>query len=378
MTDDVSGGAAAPADSAPVADAEVVHTPNPISTEPAPPSIDDALSRAEAKVKAEAAKDTPAPVKSETKTEAKADTKAETKPVESKPEVKRDETGKFASDKPVTDAQKAASEPAPKPAAEQAKSVSDAPARFSDDAKAIWKDAPEAVRRETERAIKELTQGHEKYRASAEKFEALKEFDEMATKSGTDLKTALTRYVNIEQTLRQDPIKGLQAVCENMGLSLRDVAAHIMGQTPEQQASQSDATIRDLKQQVAALTEQLGGVTQTIKQQRESATHEQIAKFAADNPRFDELSDDIAFFLKSGRTNDLSEAYKLAERLNPAPVQAAAEPPASSAANIDLVAQTQKGSKSINGAPSHGSSPAARKPSKSLDESLDRAFAALG
>lgn len=375
MTDDVSGGAAAPADSAPVADAEVVHTPNPISTEAAPPSIDDALDRAEAKVKADAAKDAPAPVKSEAKSEPKTETKPETKPVESKPELKRDETGKFASDKP---AEKAANEPAPKPATEQAKPVSDAPARFSDDAKAVWKDVPEAARRETERAIKELTQGHEKYRASAEKFDAIKEFDDMATKSGTDLKTALTRYVNIEQTLRQDPIKGLQLVCENMGLSLRDVAAHIMGQTPEQQSSQADATIRELKQQVAALTDQLGGVTKTIQQQRESATHEQITKFAADNPRFDELADDIAFFLQSGRTRDLSEAYKLAERLNPAPAQAAVETPASSAANIDLVAQTQKGSKSINGAPSHGSSPATRKPSKTLDESLDRAFAALG
>ena len=375
MTDDVSGGAVAPADSAPVADAEVVHTPNPISTEPSPPSIDDALDRAEAKVKADAAKDAPVPVKSETKTEAKAETKADTKPVESKTEVKRDETGKFASDKP---AEKPANEPAPKPATEQAKPVSDAPARFSDDAKAAWEDVPEDARRETERAIKELTQGHEKYRASAEKFDAIKEFDDMATKSGTDLKTALTRYVNIEQTLRQDPIKGLQLVCENMGLSLRDVAAHIMGQTPEQQSSQADATIRELKQQVATLTDQLGGVTKSIQQQRESATHEQITKFAAENPRFDELADDIAFFLQSGRTRDLSEAYKLAERLNPAPVQAAVETPASSAANIDLVAQTQKGSKSINGAPSHGSSPATRKPSKSLDESLDRAFAALG
>jgi hypothetical protein len=49
-----------------------------------------------------------------------------------------------------------------------------------------------------------------------------------------------------------------------------------------------------------------------------------VAKFASDpaNPRFEELSDDIAFFLKSGRTKDLAEAYQLAERLNPTPSEA--------------------------------------------------------
>jgi hypothetical protein len=374
MTDDV--GAAAPADSAPVAEAVIepaVQTPNPISTEPAP-SIDDALDRAEAKVKAESAKDAPAPVKSEAKAEP-----VKTEPVKS--EAKRDDTGKFASDKPAVEFEKVASESAAKVASDTPKPAtpaSDAPARFAETAKAKWAATDPEIRGETERAIRELTEGHAKYKASAEKFESVKEFDEMATKSGTDLKTALTRYVNMEQMLRSpNPIKGLEALCDNLGISLKDVAAHVMGQTPDQQSSQSDATIRELKATVADLQKQVGGVTQTFQQQRETATHQEVTKFAEANPRFDELADDIAFFLKT-RTTDLSEAYKLAERLNPAPAQVTASTPASSAESIDLVAQTQKGSKSINGAPSHGSSPATRKSSKSLDESLDKAFAAFG
>lgn len=377
MTYDV-GGAPAPAETsaAPetVIDTEVVHTPNPISTEtqvdtkPAP-SIDDALDRAEAKVKADAAKE---PVK----TEAKADP------------VKRDETGKYSSDKPkepIAEAAKAVETVAVKadPAAPiKAAAPSDSPARFSQDAKDAWATTPDPVKVEVNRAIKELEQGHTKYKTDAEAFHTIREFDEMAKRGGTDLRTALGKYVGMEQLLRQDNIKGLQAICDNIGIPLREVAAKILGQTPEENASQSDATIRELKHELAGLKQQLGGVTQHITHQRETSLMDNITSFAAkpENSRFDELADDIAFFLKSGRTQDLSEAYRLAERLNPAPAQATVDtkPTASSAAAIDLVAQTQKGSKSINGAPSSGSNPALRKPSKSLDESLDRAFAALG
>jgi hypothetical protein len=153
------------------------------------------------------------------------------------------------------------------------------------------------------------------------------------------------------------------------------VAAHVLNQTPDQNASQQDAIIRELRNEIAGLKDQLGGVTQTIKQQREQSTLSEINKFAADNPRFEELADDIAFFMKSGRAKDLPEAYQLAERLNPAPAKLPEEPPAASSAAPAPTVQTDKGMKSINGAPSSGSSPAAKKRvAKSLDDALDAAF----
>jgi hypothetical protein len=39
-------------------------------------------------------------------------------------------------------------------------------------------------------------------------------------------------------------------------------------------------------------------------------------KFAAAHPRFEELSEDIVFFLDTGRADDLEEAYSLAERFS--------------------------------------------------------------
>ena len=154
-----------------------------------------------------------------------------------------------------------------------------------------------------------------------------------------------------------------------------------MGQKPEEQASQQDATIRELKHELAGLKQQLGGVTQTIEQQREQSTLTEINKFAADHPRFEELAEDISFFLKSGRAKDLADAYTLAERLNPAPAKAEAETTAASSAAIQdpPPVHPDKGQKSINGAPSSGSSPAGKKRAAvPLDQALDNAFRRVG
>ncbi|HEV2160238.1 hypothetical protein [Bradyrhizobium sp.] len=334
-----------------------------------PASLDDSIDRAIAKSqeKQAAAAKTPEP---------KADAKADAK-VEPKEPQARGEGGKFAAKEPVVDPKAA---PAPKVAepAKQSFTASDAPSRFSDDAKKEWATAPESVRRETERAIKELTDGFQKYKGAAERDGTLNEFHDMAKASGKELSGVVREYVNMENKLRQDPIGGLDMICQRMGLSLRDVAAHVMGQKPEQVASQQDATIRELRAELTAIKEQVGGVTQTLQQQSRDATLTEVNKFAADHPRFEELADAISEELKHGYS--LAEAYSRAERLNPAPAAAAKEDPlAASSAAPEPPVQPDKGQKSINGAPSAGSTPAAKKRvPKSLDEALDRAFGQVG
>lgn len=380
---DVDGGAAAPADTAPAPAAEqVVQTPNPVSTEGEPqqhapepkraPTAREALEAAQAKIEkgeadkaADKAADKPKPVESAPKE------KAEEKPAEKaadKPEPRRDETGKFASDKPAE----------PEKPVETPKAKYEVPARFSDDAKQIWASAPEPIQREIDRAVRELTQGHEKYKASAEAFEPIRQYHEMAAKSGTTLANALQAYTSMETLLRQDPIKGLELITSNIGLSLRDVAAHIMGQPVDQQQSAKDAEIRDLKQTIQRLEQ---GFTSFKGDLETREVNQIISAFKADPKysRFDELQTDIGMFLQTGRAQNLSEAYAMAERLNPATTPAAASPPAASTAAIEVpAAQTDKGTKSITGAPSAGSTPGARKPAKSSREAIERAFARAG
>lgn len=339
----------------------------------APASLDDALDRAiaknEAKSKAPEAKPEP---KAEPKVEAKAPPKVEPK-AEPKAEQPR-ENGRFVSSKPAEEAKTAEVKPS--------HTAEDAPARFTDTAKAKWHAADPEIRGEVLRMQRELTDGFQKYKSAAERDNALAEYHEIAGKSGTTLKEAIARYYGLEEKIRTDLLGGLDDVIANATggkYSLRDIAAHVMGQKPEDVQSQSDATIRELKNEIAALKEQVGGVTSTIKQQREQSTLTEINKFAADHPRFEELSEDIALFMKTGRAKDLPSAYELAERLNPAPAKVLdLKPDASSAPAPDLSAQPDKGQKSINGAPSPGLTSSTKRVAKSLDDALDRAFGAVG
>ncbi|WP_044547589.1 hypothetical protein [Mesorhizobium japonicum] len=380
--DDMNGGASAPAETNPVA-AEPVSTPNPISTDPKTveakpepkadkaPTTREALKAAAAKVAEKAKADEgdegkkPAPVQSQPKTgEKPADKAALPDP---KP-TKGAETTTTA--KPADTTMRA--EP-------KATSHHEAPARFKSDAAAMaeWEKAPEPVKAAVHRSIRELEAGIEKHRVSAEAFEQVKDFDDLAKRNNTSLRDAMTRYTNLERTLLTNPLQGIQQVCEYAGISLRDLAAYVVGQKPEQVQSQNDATIRELRQQVAQLQQSVGGVTTSMQQQHVAGIEAQVEKFKADNPRFEELAEDIAFFLKSGKTKDLAEAYSLAERLNPAAARSVTAAPQTRTAP-DPQAQTLKGQKSVTGAPSAGSDPATKRASTSIKDSLRRAMAQTG
>ncbi|MBB6304041.1 hypothetical protein [Rhizobium leucaenae] len=277
---------------------------------------------------------------------------------------------------------KPAVETKPTPVTDPAKQTNfaEAPARFSPDAKSAWAAAPEQVRAEVTRALKELETGIEQHRQN---FEPYREFDKQIKANGQTFKEVFDHYTGIEQLLAQNPLGGLDRICQNLGLSLRQVAAHVMGQAPDQANNQQEATIRELRNEIASLKSGLSGVSTSIQSQKESAALAHVQQFAGDKPRFEELANDIRFFLESGRIDanlpleqKLAEAYALAERLNPAPVQTQT-PPAAATADAAQT-RTNKGQLSTTGAPSSGSNPANRKQPASSREALDRAFASVG
>ena len=206
---------------------------------------------------------------------AKADAKPE---AEIKPEpVAKDRAadGKFAA--PVA----AEPKPEPKPTA-----FRDAPPRFDDAAKSEWEAVPEGTRGAIHRTVRELEQGITKHREAAEAFEPIRKYADMAKQSGTDLATALQRFTGMEQELRRNPIAGLQAVVANLGIknpqtgmpvTLRDIAAHVLGQKPDQVASQHEASNQQLRQQVAQLQQQISGVTQHVQSQQQEARVASVA-----------------------------------------------------------------------------------------------------
>lgn len=370
----------------------------PVAKDKPRPSIREALAVAREKLDAKpisvAAKEAPAPSAAKTAEPAAVvkDTKeapaAVAKDTKDAPvaAVARDEaTGKFtkvATDTPAADAPKG-DEPAKAPAL-PSHTASTPPARFSPAAKEKWAEAPEEVRAETERAVKELTQGFEKHRAAAERDAGLAEYHELAAKGGTDVKTALSKYVGMENLIRKDPVAGLHEIAKNAGLNLRDVAAKILNQPADEARSQADQRVAALENEIAELKKGFGTIHAERQQAQTDTTTKSVSEFAAANPRFEELADDIAFFLRT-RTKDLAEAYKLAERLNPAPASpvpvavASSAPVATAAATPPkptLVSSSDAGSKSIAGTPTAGSDPVRKQPSNSIREAIRKAAAA--
>lgn len=255
---------------------------------------------------------------------------------------------------------------------------SPAPDRFSPDAKVAWKDAPLAVRAEITRTITDLEGGIEKYR---ERLEPIEPFEKLAKENGVDLAKQMDSYVKIDQLLGKDFVGGLTEICKNKGVSLQDVAAHVLGQQ-SQPKTQENAMIQEMQSKIDKLTSELTGVTTGIKDEKTAEQTKQIDEFADSNPRFEELADDIALFLETGRADTLESAYKLAEMLTPAEAQTLEQK------NKIALAQTQKDEKtaaqtrdrnlSLSGSPASGSNPSGRKSSTTATEAVNKAFAELG
>lgn len=287
---------------------------------------------------------------------------------ESKDDRPRGPDGKFLPKEPVEAAEPAKEAPkapeAPK-VAEDKGPLSEPPTRFSADAKAAWKDAPEPVKGEIKRAITELETGLRRYQ---QVVEPLKPYVDMAAKSGTTVHEALDRYVRMEQALRTDPATGLRALAQNMGMTPADMASILTGQAAQGDQTK-DRQIVGLTNKIQQLEAKLGEIGQSVTQTREQAIQEQVASFAKDRPRFDELAPEIARMLQTGYASDLADAYEKADRLNPVPRPA---PVAS------VPTPQPRPALSVTGAPSSGSNPANRQPSATRSEAISRAMQRAG
>lgn len=276
----------------------------------------------------------------------------------------RNPDGTFAPKEPAQPGAEVAGAP-PQPGDEPPEAP---PSRFSEDARKAWASAPPAVRGEVLRALREMEEGLNGYQ---QRWAGIKPYADQAERGGTTLQAALENYTSMERTLRQDPIKGLELVCRNMGMDLRQVAQHVMAQpekTPEQKM---------LEQQMEAQERQL----RQLQQQQSAAIESTLQHFAEANPRFKEpqVAELTAYALTSGRAQTLQEAFAYATQLIPASQPAAAPPPAAPPAVPQPPAQpalqTSKADISLHGAP--GSTPEHPR-SKNVREAVKTAFSRSG
>ena len=258
-----------------------------------------------------------------------------------------------------------------------------APKKFLPDAQEKWLNVPRPVQRDIDNMTREHETQVQELTQRAERYESLREYDELAKSHGRDLTESLAKMNEIENLMQANPIAGLNAILQEIGPrrpdgstpTLREVAAFIaqqpddkyqqlMAQRPQQQEPQANPEVEQLKQQIARM--QVQQTTQSV-----------VEPFKAQHPRFDELRDDIAMFLNSGRIptslsapDRLAVAYDMAERLNPpSNVQ---QPATQASPDADSRVDTSNGSKSIKSAPGSVSADIEPKRGGSIESILKR------
>ena len=310
--------------------------------------------------------------------------KKEAPEVKDNAEEKPKEEDKAAEEKPQKDvaAEKpddAGEKETAKPTAQSEGNVDRIPSRLLPRAREVWWNTPGPVRAEFDRMEREHAEAAQKYEASTKFHEELRQYEDMAKGANTTIKAALDRYVGIDKMLAADFGRGLvevaqahgknptEAVAQFMrsaGVTPQQLGAYLQGQPAQPQAQQQpqarpqvDPVAQQALQRVQQLEAQLQ--QQQVASQQERVQADIIAPFAAQHPRFEELQDDIAFFLKSGRiptslspVERLEVAYDMAERLAPTPIK----PQGNLAEPAVKAPASDAGTKSVRGAPSTGKS----------------------
>ena len=220
--------------------------------------------------------------------------------------------------------------PAPAPGTTQLK----APASWRPEAKAEFDKLPEVIKAEVAKREEDILRGIGEYRAAAN--------------FGTAVDKAIQPYVPVLRQYGIDPIRHvgelfdvhqrlalgspevkhatLSALAKQFGVTLAPAAGGADDDNPyvdpevkalrtqmaQLQSLQQQLVNQQTSQQQAAAQAQRAAVVETLKSE--------LNTFAADPEHafFDEVADDMAMFIQSGRASSLKQAYDLAIRMNPA------------------------------------------------------------
>jgi len=233
------------------------------------------------------------------------------------------------------------------------------PARFLPKEKEAWGNVPNVVKSAIDRMYREHETEVTQYKESHENWQKLAKFDEMAKQYKTSVPEAMERYTALDGLLQSNPIEAIRQIMATRGITPEQYANHVLNNPEAHRAPAAAPTPDPAVQQMGGKVEQL---EQTINEMRqEKAAAEIINPFRAANPRYDELQDDIAFFLQSGKIpasltphEKLEAAYDMAVRINPTSAVEASQAREAPAAEAARPAKLDKGTKSIRGAPDDG------------------------
>lgn len=300
----------------------------------------------------------------EEKTELK-DEKADDKAKEEKAERERAKDGKFAKTEKVETPVEGKEGAPDKAATEQDGSERrpsegrqhvEPPARFLPKEKELWANVPNAVKSAIDRISREYETSITEHKESHENWQKLSKFDQMAKSHNTNVHEALERYTALDGLLQNNPIEAIRQIMATRGITPEQYAHHVLNNPDAHRAPAPSAAPDPAVKQMGSEVESLKAQLDEMRQSQAAATI--IEPFRAANPRYDELQDDIALFLQSGKIpaslspqERLEAAYDMAVRINPTSAVAAAHVAEVPAAKTERPAKLDAGTKSIRGAP---------------------------
>lgn len=296
------------------------------ASEPEKPIADDKPSTEDKAAKAGGNKDKDA------KADKAADAEKDARPVDEKSDSKHTAEEKTDSSGAQGDGTKpaAANESDNPEKREDGRKIYNAPERFGPDAKELWRNVPHPVRRDIDILERTYRQEVDQYRTSHERYEPIRQYDELARQNGRDLSYSLQQVKRIEDTMQANPIAALEMVLRDAGprkpdgsaLSLYEVAEFIVNQGREQYSHLASQNVPQPPHPAEVQARQ--AQEEALNLQKRLLEVEVIAPFRAAHPRYDELQGQIAQILKSGmiasnlsHSERLELAYAYAERLNP-------------------------------------------------------------
>lgn len=195
--------------------------------------------------------------------------------------------------------------------------VSQAPDHWSAGAKAHWDKLDPVVRAEALKQQDFVNKLQSRHAQERKKYEAVESVvapheGELIQYYGSK-ENGLKTLFALSDLANRDPVGFIQRFSQQRGIDLR-------GLVQNQPQRAIDPTVTALQQQIEQLSQHINGMSQSQEKAVMSDIDRSYKDFAANpaNKYLNDVREDMAFFIESGKANDWQTAYNMAVKINPA------------------------------------------------------------
>jgi valyl-tRNA synthetase len=204
---------------------------------------------------------------------------------------------------------------APIEQAEPAPTARVAPKSWGKDTHEIWTQLPPAAQEQIERREKQMLEGLEQYKGDAGMGRQMREittpYKALLASQGVDEGKAVSVLLNAHYKLSTLPAESraqyFASLAQTYGIDL--------GALPARAQAQEAPEVRAMRERLEKLEGSMTQKEHVAYEQAKQRTSAEVNTFAAANPYFDEVADDIVAYINAGL--GLKEAYDRAVWANP-------------------------------------------------------------